>query len=105
VSGVPNPARGEAAFLIDGMAHVVRPTFAALVAAEAELGPLLALAERAAEGRLTFAEMAALIWHCMAERPADLTREMVGDAMLAQGVGVALPPLRAILKQVLAGSS
>lgn len=91
--------------MIDGVSHVVRPSFAALVAAEAELGPLLGLAERAAEGRLALAEMAALIWHCLADRPAELARETVGEAMLAQGVGAALPPLRAILKQVLAGSS
>lgn len=99
-----NVVRGEAAFELGGRALVVRPSFAALVAAESELGPLLALADRAAEGRLLLAEMAALIWHCLAERDG-LTRDAVGEALVAQGVGAALPALRAILRQVLAGSA
>ena len=97
-------ARGEAAFEAGGRALVVRPSFAALVAAESELGPLLALADRAAEGRLLLAEMAALIWHCLAERDG-LAREEIGEALVAQGVGAALPALRMILRQVLAGSA
>ena len=47
-----NPARGEAALTVGGEAILLRPSFAALVAAEEELGPLFALVERAAEGRL-----------------------------------------------------
>lgn len=96
--------RGEAAFAVAGRSLLLRPSFAALVAAETELGPLLALADRAAEGRLTLAEMAALIWHCLVERDG-LARDDIGEALVAQGVGAALPPLRAILRQVLAGSA
>jgi hypothetical protein len=97
--------RGEANFLVGDVQHVVRPSFGALVAAEAEIGPLLALVDRAAEGRLTLAEMAALLWHCLvpgAERP---TREAVGQALLDHGVSAALPALRMILRQVLSGST
>jgi hypothetical protein len=86
-----------------GRALVVRPSFAALVAAESELGPLLALTDRAAEGKLLLAEMAALIWHCLAEK--DVPREAVGEALVDAGVGAALPALRAILRQVLSGSA
>lgn len=96
--------RGEAALVLGGATHVVRPSFSALVAAEAEVGPLLALADRAAEGRLTLAEMAALLWHCLSDRE-ELTREAMGEALVAQGVGAALPALRAILRQVLSGSA
>ena len=46
-----NPARGEAAIRINGEMLVLRPSFQALMAAEAEIGPLFALVERAAEGR------------------------------------------------------
>ena len=53
----PNPVRGEAALRVGGETLVLRPSFAALVAAEEELGPLFALVERAAEGRLRLAEM------------------------------------------------
>lgn len=47
-----NPHRGEVGLLLDGVAHVLRPTFAALVAAEEELGPLFTLVERASGGEL-----------------------------------------------------
>jgi len=100
----PNPVRGEATFVMNGQTLCVRPSFAALVAAEAELGPLLALADRAAEGRLALAEMAALIWHCLPVREG-LSREAVGEALVAQGVGAGLPAIRAILRQLLSGSS
>ena len=100
-----NAARGEAGFALGERTLIVRPSFAALVAAEDELGPLLALADRAAEeGRLTLAEMTALIWHCLVERDG-LTRDAVGEALVAQGVGAALPAVRAILRQVLSGSA
>jgi hypothetical protein len=105
VSAPANPARGEAQVMLGGVSHVVRPSFAALVAAEADLGSLLALAERAADGRLLLADMAGLLWHCLAERPEGLTREAVGEALVAQGVGAALPALRTILRQLLAGGS
>ena len=59
-----NPVRGEASVEVGGVAVTLRPTFAALVAAEAELGPLFSLVERAAGGGLTLAELAALMWHC-----------------------------------------
>jgi len=94
-----NVARGETLFAT----FIVRPSFAALVAAESELGPLLALVDRAAEGRLLLGEMAALIWHCLADR--DVPREAVGDALVQQGVGAALPVLRSILRQILSGSA
>ena len=44
-----------------GETLVLRPSFAALVAAEEELGPLFALVERASEGRLSLAQIAALV--------------------------------------------
>ena len=99
-----NVARGEAAFEVGGHKLIVRPSFAALVEAESELGPLLALADRAAEGKLLLAEIAGLLWHCLAERDG-LTRDAIGEALVEGGVGAALPALRAILRQVLAGSA
>ena len=99
-----NVARGEAGFTLGERTLIVRPSFAALAAAETELGPLLALADRAAEGRLLLAEMAGLIWHCLAERDG-LARDDIGDALVAQGVGAALPAVRAVLRQVLSGSA
>lgn len=98
-----NPVRGEAALMVAGMALVLRPSFAALVAAEAELGPLFALVERASGGLLTLTEMAGLFWHCLAERPAGLDREAFNDALMAGGLAAATPALRVLLGQILAG--
>lgn len=98
-----NPLRGEASLRVAGEILVLRPSFEALVAAEAELGPLFALVERAAEGRLALGEMAALFWHCLAERPDGLTRDAFGQALVDGGLAAAMPGLRAVLAQVLMG--
>lgn len=98
-----NPARGEAEIRVGGEALVLRPSFAALVAAEAELGPLFGLVERAAEGRLGLGEMVALFWHCLRERPEGLTREAFGEAVARGGLAAATPALRMLLGQILAG--
>ena len=98
-----NPARGEAALRVAGEALVLRPTFAALVAAEGELGPLFALVARAADGGLTLGEMVALFWHCRHEAPAALTRDTLGEAVVAGGIAAATPVLKTLLRQVLAG--
>ncbi|MBO9726926.1 MAG: gene transfer agent family protein [Novosphingobium sp.] len=98
-----NPLRGEALLEIGGAAHVLRPSFTALVAAEEELGPLFALVERAGAGQLRLSELAALFWHCLAPRSA-LTREAVGEAVMAQGLAACAVPLRVLLGQILKGS-
>lgn len=100
---IANPHRGEASIAIAGAEHLLRPSFAALVAAEEELGPLFALVERAGAGQLRLAEMAALFWHCLAERDG-LTREVVSGAVAAQGLVQGAKPLRVLLAQILQGS-
>jgi len=97
-----NSLRGEAAFRVGGQDVVLRPTFAALVAAEEELGSLFALVERAGAGQLRLAELAALFWHCLAARDG-LTREDVGEAVLATGLAGCAPALRGLLGQILQG--
>lgn len=100
--GAANPVRGEAALELGGETLALRPSFAALVAAEEELGPLFALVERAADGKLTLAELVGLFWHCLVEREA-LSREALGEALLVAGLARATPVLKAILQQILAG--
>lgn len=95
--------RGEVALVLGGETLVLRPTFAALVVAEGELGPLFALVERAAAGGLGLGEMAALLWHCVVEVPADLTREAFGDRLVEGGLASVTPALRVLLGQILAG--
>ncbi len=98
-----NALRGEAELRVDERVFILRPSFAALVAAEAELGPLFALVERAADGRLALGELAALFWHCVKERPEALTREAVGEAVVEQGLATVTPALRVLLGQILQG--
>lgn len=99
---IANPARGEDAITIKWRKRRLRPSFAALVAAEAEIGPLFAVVERASKGQLRLTEMTALFWHCLADR-GDITREDVGEAIAQQGLAAVMPVLRTVLRQVLQG--
>ena len=97
-----NAARGESSILIAGRERLLRPTFAVLVAAEEELGPLFALVERAGEGKLALCEMASLFWHCLVDR-GSVSRDQVGEAILGHGLSGTAKPLRALLVQILQG--
>ena len=65
--------------------------------------PLFGLVERAAAGALALGELVALFWHCLAERPEELTREAFGDGVVAGGLAAATPVLKVLLAQILAG--
>lgn len=97
-----NPLRGEAELVLDGRPVRLRPTFGRLVAAEAELGPLFALVDRAAEGRLGLEELAGLLWHCLDKEPRP-DRAAFGEALVAAGLAAALAPARTMLAQILKG--
>lgn len=104
MTGAPNPLRGESALTVAGVPYVLRPSFENLVLAEAELGSLFALVERAAGGALTLTEMTGLLWHCLpSEQRPD--RIAVGQAVLAMGLVGATAPVRAVLAQVLQGEA
>jgi hypothetical protein len=98
-----NAHRGEASLTVAGETLVLRPSFTALVAAEQELGSLFGLVERAAEGGLTLSELAALFDHLSASRPSAITRERIGEAIVAQGLAKVTPVLRVVLSQILQG--
>ena len=97
-----NVLRGEACIRIAGEVRTLRPSFTALVAAEEELGPLFALVERAGGGELRLTEIATLFWHCLESREG-LTRDAVGEAVLANGLAASTKPLRALLAAILQG--
>lgn len=99
----PNALRGEASVVVRGERLMLRPAFAALVAAEEELGPLFALVERAAAGGLKLSELVALFWHCRAGWPDAVTREELGEAVAAQGLVAITPALKTILGHILSG--
>ncbi|MEP0392314.1 MAG: gene transfer agent family protein [Erythrobacter sp.] len=99
-----NALRGEAQFQLGERKYCLRPSFENLVAAEAEIGSLFALVERASGGSLTLAEVSALLWHCLDADPRP-SREEVGQAVLKQGLIDTTKPIRTILSQVLQGQS
>ena len=103
MNNAANAARGEAAIKIENAALMLRPTFAALIAAEEELGPLFALVERAAAGQLKLSEMAALFWHCRYHAPSELTREDFCEGVAKGGLAAATPALKVLLGQILGG--
>lgn len=102
VSGAANAARGEASLRVRGETLVLRPSFAALVAAEGELGSLFALVERAAAGRLMLGELVALLWHCLRD-PVAMSREEFAEAVTAAGIAAATPALKMLIAQILGG--
>ncbi len=104
MTAAANPLRGESVLMVAGVNYVLRPSFENLVLAEAELGSLFALIERAAEGALTLTEMTALLWHCLPPQSRP-DRAGVGQAVLAMGLVAATQPVRAVLAQVLQGQA
>ena len=90
--------------MIDGERIVLRPTFAALVAAEEELGSLFDLVERAASGRLLLSEIVILFWHVVKDRAEHLTRDCLGEGMIRLGLAGVTPALKILLRQILSGA-
>ncbi|MFQ5347370.1 MAG: GTA-gp10 family protein [Rhodothalassiaceae bacterium] len=100
-----NPLRGEVALELGGRSHVLRPSFAALLAIESEVAPLLVLAQEAAEGRVRVEAMATVFHHCLyledgAARP---TVGEIGEVILADGLMPSLKAYRALIENVLMG--
>lgn len=100
-----NSLRGECAILVAGEEVLIRPTFNALVAAEAELGSLIGLIERAGEAKLLLSEIAALFHHLSVGRNGAIDREIIGETLLAMGMSNVTPLLRIIFAQILEGSA
>ncbi|MDH7639579.1 gene transfer agent family protein [Sphingomonas oryzagri] len=103
MSAPANPARGETALAIGDRTLTVRPSFQALVAAEQEVGPLFALVEQAAVGKLTLADTITLIFHCLVGKPDTLTSESFGEQVVEAGIAVLTPVLRTLLGQIVKG--
>ncbi len=101
-----NPVRGEVTITLAGRRHVLRPSFAALAAAESEGKPILALVEEAAEGRTRLSDIAQLFHFCLAleggeERPSPAE---LGEAILKTGLAEALTAYRRLLEVALGGA-
>ena len=98
-----NAYRGEAGLDVAGERLVLRPSFAALVAAEEELGSLFELVERAAAGALKLNEIAALFDHLSKARAEAITRARIGEAVVEKGLAKITPVLKQVLAEILQG--
>lgn len=100
-----NPLRGEVAIMLGGRACVLRPSFAALVAIEDSLGPLLVLAQQAAEGRVALGDLATVIHHCLLPETGEARPSVaeIGELLLADGMLGALAAWRTLLERTLSG--
>lgn len=100
-----NPRRGEVALEVAGARWRLVPRFAALAAAEAELGSLFALIERASGGELRLVELVALFWHCLDPRPETLTRAAFAETLATTGLARLTPAYKALAIAILGGSA
>ncbi|GAB4155085.1 MAG: hypothetical protein Tsb0016_27130 [Sphingomonadales bacterium] len=98
-----NPHRGEVPLRLDGRDYVLRPSFEALVAVEAERGSLLTMIERASAGELLLDDIATLLWACLRAGGAELERGQVGDLVMRMGLAAVTPAFRDVLTMALSG--
>ncbi len=103
-AGEANPVRGEVALRLGDRALCLRPSFAALVHAEAELGSLPQLIERAAQGDVRLADAAALFWHCRRADGEAMERAAFEEALARAGLQPVLAAYRALLAAIFTGT-
>jgi Phage tail tube protein, GTA-gp10 len=100
-----NPHRGEISLTLGAHTLCFRPSYTALVTAEAEIGPFFAMIERAASGTMTLSEMESVLWACLKSPPADLSRTDFAESLIASGLAHITPVFRLILEAALGGQS
>ncbi len=81
-----------------------RPSYAALVAAEDDIGPLFALVERASSGTMKLSEMIAMLWHCRVDMLPDMTRADFAAHCVEAGLAHVTPLFRRLMEQALGGA-
>lgn len=99
-----NPVRGEVQLDLNGQIYELRPTYAALVAAEAEIGSLFAVVESATDGQLKLADMMAVLWYCHQAAQNGGDRITFAENCMAAGLARLTPAFRSLMEQVLGGA-
>lgn len=101
-----NPLKGEVEIELGRERFVMRPTFAAIMEIEGELGGVVPLARRAAGGDFGLREVAVIVCAGLNGFGARrFTREEVGELILAAGIANAAAPVRDLLTNVLKGGT
>ncbi|MEM6682219.1 MAG: gene transfer agent family protein [Pseudomonadota bacterium] len=96
-----NIERGETSICLTGKTYRLRPSFHALVTAEAEIGSLIALVERASSGELAINDIVVLLHACALAGGHDVSRDAFAAAVLRAGIGRTIEPLRVILGNIM----
>lgn len=99
-----NMTRGETRLDLEDHVYILRPTYAALVAAEAEIGSLFAVVEAATSGQLKLADMMSVLWYCHLAVQEDDDRALFSQRCMAAGLARLTPAFRTLMEQVLGGA-
>lgn len=99
-----NPLRGEVSLELSSSTLVLRPTFTALVAAEAEVGSLLGLLDRAGSGDVRLGDLGPLFWHSLKREGPEMDRAAFEAELMQTGLSRLLQPYRQLLAAVCGGS-
>ncbi len=98
-----NPGRGEVALKLPSGELPLRPTFGALVAAEGEVGSLLALLDRAGSGDIRLGDMGPLFWHALGAGSFGGDRAAFEAELARAGLAALMPAYRVLLASVFGG--
>ncbi len=98
-----NPGRGEVALKLPSGDIALRPTFGALVAAEGEVGSLLALLDRAGNGDVRLGDMGPLFWHASGASGFGRDRAAFEAELADAGMAALMPAYRLLLASVFGG--
>ena len=101
-----NAMAGEVHLTLGPASYTLRPSFACILAAEAELGGMLELAMKASDGAVGTREIVTLLWHCL--EPAGGPKpslQAFGDEILAAGIGQVSGAFCDLLTAILGGDA
>lgn len=113
MSETANPERGEISLELEGVAYVLRPSYEAIQAFEAQSGKsLLDLAQAAADGRLTLSEIASIACECIRawgrskadEMVARVNANAIGNLIYESPGGIMLVTQRLAVMLIMASS-
>lgn len=103
-----NSLKGEVEIRLGGERFVMRPSFAAIMAIEADLGGVVPLARRAARGDFGLRDLTVIVReglnaHARAAGVKPFDADRVGAMILAEGIANVAGPVRDFLTAVLSG--
>jgi hypothetical protein len=98
-----NSLKGEVEITFGAQRYVMRPSFAAIMAIEAELGGVVPLARRAAKGDFGLKDLTVIIREGLLAHGTRLEQSAVGAMILTEGLANVAGPVRDFLTAVLSG--